>query len=691
VIAGPCHQDGGVPHDVIGACSLDCPDACSWVVTVDDTGTAVKLRGNDDHPYTRGGLCTKVNPWLDFAADPSRLLHPLRRTGPKGAGQFERISWEEALATIAARFRTIIDEDGGNAIWPFVGTGNLGYLQGSGATPRFWHAIGAAHHHLSICAISGHLGIEYTTGHTAGIDPEDVVHARTILLWGANTLTTNQHLWPFVEEARRRGARVIVIDPARHRTAERADQHVAPRVGTDTALALGLCHVIAATALDEAFLEEHTVGWPEFAASLAAYSPAAVAQICDVPADVIVALGQRIATAGPVAIKVGQGMQRHRFGGQAARAVSCIPALTGDHRRRGGGLLYGTGPAFGLNTARLSRIDLRPPERRLLVMTRLARELQRTDPPVRALFISAANPVASNPDQLSVREQLAREDLFTVVFDAYRTDTADFADIVLPSTLQTEHTEVVDSYGHLYLHWNEPAVAPPGECVSTTELMRRLATAMGCTDPALQASDLELAADLLDAPTWRHAGIGVEELRAAGWLRIPGTEPYRPFAHGFPTASGRFELASDRAERDGHGRVPHYVAPREAADDTPGTFALIASASHHAVNSVFAGIERNVVRSGEPTVTIAEPDAIANGLAGGDLVEVANARGSFVARLAVGPSARPGIAVTTKGSWTKVFVGGRSVNATTMERNSDMGAGAVYHDNRVTIRPVAAP
>ena len=678
-----------MPRDVIGACPLDCPDGCSWWVTVDDHGRATGLRGNPEHPHTRGGLCIKVSPWLDFASDRSRLLHPLRRTGPKGNGEFEQISWEEALSTIAERFRSIIAEHGGNAIWPFTGTGNIGYLQGSGATPRFWHAIGAARHHLSICATSGFLGLECTAGTTAGMDPEDVVHVRTLLLWGTNTLTSNRHLWPFVEQARANGARVVVVDPIRHRTAERADQHVAPRPGTDTALALGLAHVVAGTGPDLAFLQARTVGWPEFSAMLAEHTPQRVAEICDVPADVIVELGQRIATVGPLAIKLGQGMQRHRYGGQAARTISCLPALTGDYGRRGGGLVYSTGPAFGLNTTKLSRPELAPPDRRLLVMTRLARELDRDDPPVRALFISCANPVVSNPDQVRVRAQLARDDLFTVVFDAFLTDTARYADIVLPSTLQTEHTEVMESFGHLYLNWNEPAVAPPGECVSTTELMRRLARAMGCTQPALFASDVELAADLLDAPRWRDAGIGVDELRAAGWVRVPGTEPYRPFDDGFPTASGRFELASERAERDGHGRLPHHLPPREAAQGAPGTFALLAPASRFHVNSVFAGLDRNVERSGEPSVTICAADAVANGLTAGAVVRVANSRGAFLARLVIGSAARPGTALSTKGGWLRSFLGDGSINATVMERNSDMGAGAVFHDNRVSITTVA--
>ncbi len=519
-----------MPRDVIGACPLDCPDACSWVVTVDDYGRATKLRGNPDHPHTRGGLCVKVNPYLEFSADPSRLLHPMRRVGPKGSGEFERITWDEALDTMATQLGEILATDGGNAIWPFDGTGNVGYLQGVGATHRFWNAIGAARHHTSICSVSGHVGISYTAGSAAGMDPEDIVHARTILLWGSNTLTSNQHLWPFIEEARTNGAHVVVIDPVRHRTAERADEHVAIRVGTDAALALGLCHVIAAAGIDATFVAERTAGADEFLASLAEYTPARVADICDVSEDVIVGLGRRLAADGPVAIKLGQGMQRQRFGGQAARVVSCIPALTGSYAQRGGGLVYSTSDAYQLNSFKLSRTDLRADDQRTLVMTRLVRELQRDDPPVRAMVVMGANPVVSNPAQAEVRAALCRDDLFTVVFDAYRTDTAMYADLLLPCTLQTEHVEIMESFGHLYLNWNEPAVAPPGECLSKTELLRRLAVRMGLTEPALFATDHELAADLLDSPPWRDAGVGVDELRAGDAFPAPRAGPRSPNA-----------------------------------------------------------------------------------------------------------------------------------------------------------------
>lgn len=680
-----------MPRHVVGACPLDCPDACSWVVTVDDDGRAVKLRGNRDHPFTRGGLCVKVNPWLEFARSPGRLLHPLRRVGAKGEGRFDPVSWDDALAELAERLQGVIDRFGGEAIWPFVGTGSVGFLQGGGATARLWNVLGASEHAITICSIAGHAGMSYTTGTAAGMDPEDIAHSRLVVLWGTNTVSTNAHLWPIVERARRAGAPVWVVDPVRTRTADRADHHLAPMPGTDAALALGLAHVVITEGgADAAFLRDHCLGSAEFRDLVARYPPARVAALCDVDAAEVLALGQALATRRPSAIKVGQGMQRHAGGGQAARAISCLPAVTGDYHRRGGGLVYSTSPAYGLDTWALSRPDLRPGPVRSLAMTRLVEHLtELDDPPVKALVVMGANPVVSNPDQGGVRRALTRDDLFTVVVDAFPTDTVDYADLVLPTTLQTEHVEVMESFSHLYLNWNEPAVAPPGACLSRTELLRRLARALGRTEPELFASDEQLAADLLAAPRWRQAGITVDTLRARGWARIPGTDPYRPFTDGFPTPSRRVELASARADADGHGRLPDHRPPAEAvAPTTDGSLALVAAANHWFVNSTFAGETRNLERAGPPRVTVSPADARRLGLTAGELVEVHNTRGAFHAVLDIGAAARPGVAVTTKGWWAKLRPDGRSVNATVAERDADMARGAIYHDNRVRIRPV---
>ena len=689
-------DDGSSVRRVVGACPLDCPDACSWVVTVDGQGTARQLRGNRDHPFTRGGLCKKVNPWLEYAADSSRLLTPLRRVGPKGSGRFAPVTWTEALDEMAERLLDIRDRSGGEAIWPFTGTGNMGWIQGASgpAGARLFNLLGASQHAGTICSVSGHVGLSYTMGTAAGLDSEDVVHAGVILLWGTNTLVANQHFWPFVEEASANGAVVVVIDPARTRTAERADRYLAPRPGTDGALALGLCRAVRdRDGVNGRFLEARTEGWPEFSRQLDAWSVERAAHICGLDATEIDELAALIVERPPLAVKLGQGMQRHAGGGQTARTVSCLPAMTGAFDEVGGGLLYSTSPAYGLNSFAVQRPDLRPSAVRSLAMTNLGAVLTGpADPPVEALIVSGANPLVSNPQTGLVRQGLGRRDLFTVVIDIYHTETTAFADLVLPSAMQHEQFEMTESFAHLYLNWNEPAVVPPGECLPHTEMYRRLAQTMARTDeafadPLLQASDLDLAADALSNDAYRGAGITVDRLRREGWVRIPGTETYRPFADRFPTASGSFEFASRRADADGHGIVPTFDPPAEATQSagSPHQYALVAHASDQHLNSTFAGTERTRSRAAAPLLRLNSEDARRDGFVDGDLVEVGNDRGSFRARVSVGESTRPGVAMTEKGWW------GQGVNETVREIDSDMGRGAVFHDNLVVLQRIDGP
>lgn len=448
-----------------GACPLDCPDGCSWTVTVQD-GVAVRLEGRRDHPFTHGTLCVKVNQYLEHTAAPDRLRHPLRRVGPKGAGRFERISWDQALDELAQRLDEIRSTWGGEAIWPYWGTGSLGHLQGmrGPAGQRLWNVLGASEHQMTICSVAGTEGVTFATGTKQGIDPESLAHARLILLWGVNTLTTGHHLWRFIKEAQQHGAHVVAIDPVLSRTAKQADEHCAPIPGTDGALALGLLHVVLDLGLeDRDYLADHTVGWPEFRRRILEFPPARAAAVTGVPERQIVELGERLARTRPTAIRAGMGMQRHAGGGAALRLLACLPGVTGDWRYLGGGLSYSTGGSFGGDLAALRRDDLRRAPVRALAMTRLAEGLlERADPPVRCLFVYGANPAASAPNQAGVLRGLAREDLFTVVVDQFPTDTVDYADLVLPTTMQTEHLDLHTGYGHLYLGWNEPAVAPPG-------------------------------------------------------------------------------------------------------------------------------------------------------------------------------------------------------------------------------------
>jgi anaerobic selenocysteine-containing dehydrogenase len=680
-------------REVIGACALDCPDGCSWVVTVDDHGHAVSLRGNADHPFTAGGLCAKVNPYLEYAAAPDRLLHPLRRVGAKGEGRFARISWDEALGELAARLHEARDRFGGEAIWPYAGTGTVSWLQGlSGSGRRLFHALGASRHDADICSRAGTVGMRYTAGTPAGMDPADLEHSGLVLLWGTNTLTTNLHLWPYVTRARERGAPLVVVDPVRTRTAARADRHLAPRPGTDGALVLGLiAHLVELDACDEDYLQQHSLGWDRFRDEVVAdWSPSRAADVCGLEAADVEWLAEQLADRRPTGIRTLMGVQRHGGGGQAVRLISCLPAVTGDYGRLGGGLCYSTGAAYALNETALTRPDLQPdgPTRKL-TMSRLGSTLlEESGPPVAALLIWAANPVVSNPDQARVRAGLSREDLFTVVVDHRITETAAYADLVLPGTSQVEHADLTDSYSHLFLGWNAPAVPPPGECLSHNEIFRRLARAMGLTEPALQASDEDLARAALSGGHPALAGITLERLQERGWLRLSVPQPYLPFADGFPTPSGRFEFASRAAQDAGDGLLPHFVPPHEAGAvaEGPGVpghqVALISAANHYLINSTFNAGPRQE-RAGEPQVRLHPVDAAAFGVGDGQQVRVGNDRGWFRARVRVTREVRPGVAATTKGL-SPLPHGGSSVNATTSERQADLG-GATFHDNRVRV------
>ncbi|GAA3938171.1 molybdopterin oxidoreductase family protein [Actinomadura viridis] len=677
---------------VLGACPLDCPDGCSWVVTVRD-GKAAGLRGNPGHPYTRGALCTKVNRWLEQAERPDRILYPLRRTGRKGEGRFERIGWDEALGEIADRLERVVAEHGGEAIWPYWGTGTLGYVQGleGNAGRRFFNVLGASAHHANICSAAGNAGLDHTLGSPGGMDPEDLAHSRLIILWGTNPLTTGHHVWKFVQAARREGAHVAAVDPVLTRTAAQADEHLAPLPGTDAALALGLLNVVVGLgAQDEDFLERRTLGWPEFRARIAEFPPARAAEITGVPAERIVALGERIARTRPTAIRATQGLQRHGGGGAALRTLACLPGVTGDWARRGGGLTFSTSGHVRLNREALYRDDLRPGPVRTLSMSRIGRGLLEVDdPPVAALFVIAANPAASAPHQGRVRQGLAREDLFTVVLEQFPTDTTDYADIVLPATMQHEHADLHEGYGHLYLTWNEPAVAPPGECLPTTETFRRLARRMGLAEPALQDSDEELAEQALSSGHPWLAGITLDRLRKEGFVRLAVPEPFLPYAEGFPTPSGRLEFVSGRAAAAGLDPVAGYTPPAEVTDPVRAArypLALISAASHHFLNTVFGGNDELRRRAGGPVLRMHPADAAARGLEGGRRVRAVNDRGAFEAVLEVTDRVRPGVVATTKGHWAK-FSGGANANAVVDERDTDLGGGPVFHDTRVEVEP----
>ncbi|MBI5030908.1 MAG: molybdopterin-dependent oxidoreductase [Chloroflexi bacterium] len=677
---------------VRGACPLDCPDTCSWEVTVEN-GRAVALRGTRDHPYTRGSLCVKMNNYLEHVYAPDRLLYPLRRVGRKGEGKFERITWDAALDEIADRLQSIIAQYGAQAILPFVGCGNMGFLQGeAGVGQRLWNTLGASIHSVNICSRAGSIGTTYTMGSRHGMDPEQCRHSKLILLWGTNPLTSHNHIWRFITEARKNGAHVVVIDPIRTRTAEQADEYISLIPGSDAALALGLLNVIVTLgAEDKSYIEKNTLGWDHYRERIAEYPPERVAELTGIDKEKIVALGKRLATTRPTSILTKMGVQRHAGGGMALRTIMTIPGVTGDWQHIGGGAVYSTGDYCEGNFARLSRSDLRPPNTRTLLMSQLGDNLLNvSDPLLKALIVLGANPAASNPDQNQVRRGLARDDLFTVVVDHFQTDTADYADLILPTTMQPEHADLLNAYGHLYLLWNEPAVTPPGECLASTEIHRRLAKRMGLTAPWLYESDEDLARAYLDTDHTSLKGITLEKLKEQGWVRLNYPEPTPAYPFGFATPSGKIEFYSMRAADDGFDPLPSYTPSEEVVDQELAQrypLTLISPASHYFLNSIFANKPELAKQAGPIRVVLHPMDAARRNLSDGDQARILNERGEFRAVVAVSDAVRLGVAMSPKGYWSKLNSYPANANATVSQRKSDMG-GAVFHDNRVEVERI---
>ena len=676
-------------------CPHDCPDTCLMTVDV-EKGRAVALGGDPEHRFTQGFLCVKVSRYLERVYSPHRILHPMRRKGRKGEGKFERVSWGEALDEIAGRLRAVIAAHGPQAILPYSYAGNLGLLSYGSMDRRFFHALGASLLDRTICATAGAHGFKATVGSTIGFDPEAIVHARLIVAWGSNLVSSNVHLWPFVEEARRRGARLVTVDPYRSRTAERSDRHLALLPGTDAALALGVMHVVFRDGLeDRDYLERHTIGHSELRERAREWTPERTAATTGLAAKEVEDFALDYARTRPSAIRLNYGLNRHAGGGMAARTIACLPAVVGAWRHPGGGALLSTSGTFPVATDALERSDLVRPGTRTLNMSRLGRLLgdPDLDPPVKALFVYNSNPAAVAPEQERVRQGLAREDLFTVVHELFPTDTVDFADVVLPATTVLEHYDILKAYGHLYVSLNRPAIAPLGESISNTELFRRLAARLGLDHPCLRDTDEDMARQAFD---WSHpamAGITLERLEREGSVRLSVPEPHAPFAEGgFPTPSGKCELLSERLGAEGHDPLAGYVPPRESVASDPERarvypLAFISPPAHHFLNSTFSSQPVFVRREGEASVTIHPDDAAARGITEGRTVRVFNDRGSFLARARVSDAARRGLVVGLSIWWAKMCPGGRNANAVTSQELTDMGGGATFYDVLVDVAP----
>lgn len=648
-------------------CALDCPDCCAIIVEADG-GRATRLRGDPAHPVTQGFLCAKVARYLEREYHPQRLLHPLRRTGAKGEAQFERISWEEALDHVAARLSAVTASDGAEAVLPYSYGGTLGFLQSGSMDRRFFHRLGASRLDRTICAAAGGAGLMEAYGCRMGTPPEDFVHARYIIAWGANILATNVHLWPFVVEARRRGARFVVVDPVRTKTAELADWHLAPYPGTDLALALGLMHV-----LYEEGLSRRLDGEESLRARAAEYPPERVARLTGIDAEDIRRLAREYGTTRPAVIRLNYGVQRSQRGGRAVRAISLLPALTGAWEERGGGFQLTTSGAFQVNRAALERPDLGPPAR-TVNMTLLGRALtELADPPVKALVAYNSNPAAIAPNQQAVLAGLRRPDLFTVVIDHFLNDTARFADIVLPATTFLEHADLYFAYGHYYLQMARPAVPAPGECKPNTEIFRLLARRMGFTDPCFDDTDDDLIRQALDTDSPYLAGVTLERLERERFVRL--NIPELPMAGVKPNLDGEpLDYEPPVESRLGKEFDPRF--PLE----------LVSSKAHAGLNSSFGMLERVQAESG--VLEIHPEDAAARGIADGMAVEVYNARGAVRLRARVGPFVRPGVVRAPSGRWLSA-TGGVNVNALIADRLTDIGGGPTFYNCLVEVRPCA--
>ncbi|HMP39376.1 MAG TPA: molybdopterin oxidoreductase family protein [Roseiflexaceae bacterium] len=681
---------------VRGACPHDCPDTCATITEVRD-GRAIRFGADPDHPVTAGWLCAKVRPYLERVYRPDRLLYPLRRVGPKGGGNWERISWEAAIDEITTRWKAIIAEYGAAAILPYSYSGTLGILQSGVTDARLWGRMGASGLDRAICCAAAHAAVAATLGARHTADYADVQHSKLVLIWGHNPASTAPHFMPFLREAQRNGTHVVVIDPRRTLTARSANQHLQPRPATDGALALGLMHVIFAEGLhDEAWLDAHSNGWHELRERAAEYPPERVAEISGIAAATISALARRYATTRPALLKIADGIQRHQNGGQTFRALLCLPAVVGQYGVRGGGLAYSTGGYALWNNEALSHAGEHQPTPRTINMNRLGAALsgEVNDPPIKSLFVYAANPVGSTPNAGLIVAGLQREDLFTVVHEQFLTDTADYADIVLPATTQLEQVDLHRPYGHRSLQYNTPAIAPLGECKSNWDVSRLLAHAMGYDEPWLHESAEDVLRTLIDATRAENpylSGITLERLQTEGTVPLHFTaETDVPFAGGrFATASGKIELLAASLADVGLDPLPEYVEPAEFRQARERGIAnglvLISGASHHYVSSSMANQPSLQRREGSPFIEINPADAAARGITNGEDVLVENDRGWCRLRAVVTDDVPVGVVVSPKGPWAKHTSRGRNINWVTPDALADLAGQSTYHSNIVQV------
>ena len=678
-------------------CPHDCPDTCAMRVTVEN-GRAVKVVGDPDHPPTQGVLCTKVSRYPERVHHAARLTTPMKRIGAKGEGRFAPIGWDEAFQIAAARLSEIAKR-APQAIVPYSYAGTMGLVQGDSIAQRFFHKLGASQLDRAICAAAGAAGLKYTYGASVGMHNAFFEESELILIWGANPIASSLHFWTRAQEAKRRGARLIAIDPYRSLTAEKCHQHIALRPGTDGALALGMMHVlITEDLLDHDYIRDHTQGFDALKARALTYSPARVARICGIEAETIVELARAYGRTRRAAIRLNYGMQRVRGGGNATRAIACLPALTGAWRDRAGGLLMSTSGWAPIDTHALQRPDLIPgwPTSlpRIINMNAIGDALLHPGdasfgPKLEAIVVYNSNPVAVAPDSQRVAAGFAREDLFTIVLEHFQTDTADYADLLLPATTQLEHLDIHKSYGHTYVMLNEPAIAPVGQALPNTEIFRGIARCMGLDEPALFETDEDVARQALrwDHPTLE--GTDWSTLKRDGWAQLK--LPDAPFAQGgFPSPSGKCEFSSTLLAQEGKDPLPDHVPPYESAESAPDLaarypLAMISPPARNFLNSTFVNVDSLRASERAPHLDIHPDNAQSRGIGDGDLVRIFNDRGSMTARARVTERAREGVVVGLSIWWKKLAPDGCNANQVTSQALSDMGGSATFYDCLVEV------
>jgi len=670
---------------------------------VNEEGRAVRVSGRSDHPVTGGWLCAKVNRYLERVYHPERLMYPMRRVGPKGSGTFVRISWEEAIAEITGRSRDIIAQYGAECILPYSYAGTLGLVIGAVTDNRFWNRLGACGLERAICGHAAEDAVLLTVGGRLAPSPEILIYSKLVLIWGSNPASTAPHIMPFLRQAQRNGTRIIVIDPIRTLTARSADQYIQPYPGTDAALALSMMYVMVTEGLHRPeWIEAHTLGWEHLLERIMQFPPERAAEITGLSVETIVDLARSYATTTPALLRVTDGINRHTNGGQTVRTLACLPALTGQYGLLGGGLMYSTSDWLKWDRAAVSH-DFEPscpPVPRTLNMNRLGAILTgEADPPIYSLFVYNANPVASSPNAGKIVEGLMRDDLFTVVHELFETDTARYADLLLPATSQLEHVDLHKPYGHLSLQYNMLAIPPHGETPSNWDVMRALAAGMGFDEPWLQEDANEVIRGILNATAQHNQlleGITLERLQAEGsmLLAIPADQQV-PFGDGvFRTPSGKVEFYSQRAAAKGYDPVPGWQPEVESRVESArhlsaaSRLPLLCPAAHHFVSSTFGNQEQLIAKEGAPTLRIHPTDAVARGIQQGQLVRVSNERGECQLVANITEDVRPGVLATTTVWWPKFSPDQRNVNWTTSDRLADFNGGSTFYTNLVSIDPV---